>query len=101
MAAFTLPHKIFSKFFQKFFILLPISGQHSTTFVTLLRGHPYNTKRMVLAMAMKEQMAENIILALLSFTADQLKAFLEDDAVKGHLDAELIKQVCEAPRSAQ
>lgn len=92
-------HPASQKFFQKIFILLPISGQHSTNFDTLLRGYPYNIRRMVATM--KEQLAESIILALLSFTADQLKAFLEDDAVKGHLSAELIAQVGELPLSAQ
>ena len=84
-----------TKFFQKIFILLPVSGQHSTYFYTLLRGHPYNTRRMV--NTMKDQTAERILLDLLTFTAAQLKTFAENEAVAGNLDASLLAQLAQSP----
>lgn len=46
---------------------------------------------------MKKQLAESIILNLLSFTADQMKAFLSHEDVAGKLDASLLAQLCQSP----
>lgn len=47
--------------------------------------------------AMKKQLAESIILNLLGFTADQMKAFLSHEDVAGKLDASLLAQLCQSP----
>lgn len=46
---------------------------------------------------MKDQIAERILLDLLTFTAAQLKAFAENEAVAGKLDASLLAQLCQSP----
>ena len=47
--------------------------------------------------AMKAQIAERILLDLLTFTAAQLKAFAENEAVAGKLDASLLAQLDQSP----
>lgn len=46
---------------------------------------------------MKDQIAERILLDLLTFTAAQLKAFAENEAVAGKLDASLLAQLAQSP----
>ena len=47
--------------------------------------------------AMNDQIAERILLDLLTFTAAQLKAFAENEAVAGKLDASLLAQLDQSP----
>ena len=84
-----------TKIFSKTFILLPFYGQHTTDSATLLRGETLQHKKD--GIAMKKQLAESIILNLLSFTADQMKAFLSHEDVAGKLDASLLAQLCQSP----
>ena len=91
MAAFTLPHKIFSKNFY----FVARFGATLDIFLHVVEGTPLQHKKD--GNAMNDQIAERILLDLLTFTAAQLKAFAENEAVAGKLDASLLAQLDQSP----
>lgn len=91
MAAFTPPHK---KFFKNLYFVARFEAT-TDSIRHIVEGIPYNIRRMV--NTMKDQIAERILLDLLTFTAAQLKAFAENEAVEGKLDASLLAQLAQSP----
>lgn len=82
------------KFLSNFFIFALLRTTHDR-FRYIVEGETLQHKKD--GIAMKKQLAESIILNLLSFTADQMKAFLSHEDVAGKLDASLIAQLCQSP----
>ena len=80
---------------QKIFYFVAHFGATADSIRHIVEGTPYNIRRMV--HTMKDQIAERILLDLLTFTAAQLKAFAENEAVAGKLDASLLAQLCQSP----
>lgn len=92
MAALTSPHKLFSK---NFYFVAHFGATSDSIRHIVERRALYNKRRMVITM--KDQIAERILLDLLTFTAAQLKAFAENEAVEGKLDASLLAQLGQSP----
>ena len=91
MAAFTLPHK---NFFKKFYFVARFEATIDSIRPVVKRIPLQQEKD---GNTMKAQIAERILLDLLTFTAAQLKAFAENEAVAGKLDASLLAQLDQLP----
>lgn len=91
MAALTFSHQ---KILSNSFIFALLQTTHDR-FRYIVEGETLQHKKD--GIAMKKQLAESIILNLLSFTADQMKAFLSHEDVAGKLDASLLAQLCQSP----
>ena len=91
MAAFTLPHK---NFFKNFYFVARFEATIDSIRPVVKRTPLQQEKD---GNAMNDQIAERILLNLLTFTAAQLKAFAENEAVAGKLDASLLAQLDQSP----
>lgn len=87
-------HLFSPKFLSNSFIFALLQTTHDR-FRYIVEGETLQHKKD--GIAMKKQLAESIILNLLSFTADQMKAFLSHEDVAGKLDASLLARLCQSP----